>query len=363
MAIWWLALLGALAIGVGLNGCTRAAFYLQAARGQLDLVSRRVPVEEALADTTIDAQLRERLRLAYDARQFAARSLALPDNKSYLTYVQLDRPYVLWNVIAAPQFSVEPLTWCFPFAGCVSYRGYFREQAARAETERLVADGYDAFYGGVGAYSTLGRFADSILSSMLGGDEVSTIAVIFHELAHQVVYRPSDSPFSESFASFVEREGVRRYLAARDRSADYASYVENLGRREEFAELVQTARAALAEVYGRTLDEASMRAAKEQAIAQLRLDYAALKQRWGGYAGYDGWFGRDLNNAHLASVSTYNQWVSAFDRWLADLDGDLPRFYAEVAALADADDDTVQSTLDALRLRSASTQSRPAVSR
>ncbi|MEO1575104.1 MAG: aminopeptidase, partial [Pseudomonadota bacterium] len=201
-------LLLALTLVSALGGCARTAFYWQAARGQWALVRDREPVDEVLAGDSLAPALRAKLELAYDARQFAAAELGLPDNKSYQTYVQLDRPHVLWNVIAAPEFSVDPKVFCFPFAGCVSYRGFFKEAAAQRETERLQNEGYDAFYGGVGAYSTLGRFADPILSSMLNRSDAEVVAVMFHELAHQVVYRPSDSPFSESFASFVEREGV-----------------------------------------------------------------------------------------------------------------------------------------------------------
>ncbi|MFK8014243.1 MAG: aminopeptidase [Gammaproteobacteria bacterium] len=349
---WGLVGAGALCLIVVLNGCARTAYYLQAARGQLELVTQRVPIDEALADPELSADVRQRLELAFDAREFAASALALPDNKSYRTYVQLDRRYVLWNVVAAPEFSVEPKIWCFPIAGCVSYRGYFREASARKEALALQEEGLDAFFGGVGAYSTLGRLADPILSSMLTGSELSIVGVMFHELAHQVLYRPSDSAFNESFASFVEREGLRRYLAARDRDGDYDSFVAGLARREEFATLVSSARKTLAEVYAQPLDEQAMREAKALAIDQLRADYAELKEaQWGGYAGYDGWFSRDLNNAHIASVSTYNQWVGAFGVWLDDLDGDLPSFYVAVEELAEQDDATVLARLESLHAR------------
>ncbi len=262
--------------------------------------------------------------------------------------MHLDRPHVLWNVIAAPEFSVNPQVFCFPFAGCVSYRGFFKKAAAERETERLRAQGLDVFYGGVGAYSTLGRFADPILSSMLNRSDAEVAAVMFHELAHQVVYRPSDSPFSESFASFVEREGVRRFLAARGRSDEMVRYLESLARREQFATLVAGAREQLREVYARPISEDEKRALKQSSIEALRADYAALKEQWGGYGGYDGWFGRDLNNAHLSSVSTYNQWVGAFGALLAEHDGDLPAFYAAVEVLAKRSDDEVLARLEAL---------------
>ena len=334
-----------------LGGCARTAFYWQAARGQWELIREREPVDEVLSDPALDPRVRERLALAFEARVFASEALGLPDNKSYRTYVQLDRPHVLWNVVAAPEFSVDPQTWCFPFAGCVSYRGFFREAAAREETERLQAEGFDAFYGGVGAYSTLGKFADPILSSMLSGDELSVIALIFHELAHQVVYRPSDSPFSESFATFVEREGLRRFLLAKNRGADYEKYLNAEARREDFAELVSSAREQLREIYARDTAPEQKRLDKAQAIEALRARYANVKASWGGYSGYDGWFRRELNNAHLATVSTYNRWVAAFGELLAEHDGDLPAFYAAVEVLAKQEDADVLARLEALDAR------------
>ncbi len=254
-------------------------------------------------------------------------------------------------MIAAPEFSVNAKTWCFPFAGCVSYRGYFREKSASRETGRLRADGYDVFYGGVGAYSTLGKFADPILSTMLSGDELSTIALIFHELAHQVVYRPSDSIFSESFASFVEREGVRRYLTTQEGAGDFAKFTDNIARRKDFAALVAAARDDLARIYALDVADEQKRTLKREAMERLRANYAVQKDAWGGYAGYDGWFSRDLNNAHLASVGTYTQWVSAFGVWLDDLDGDLPLFYQQVEALAEQEDGVVLARLQSLDAR------------
>ncbi len=330
------------------SGCTNLPFYWQAARGQLDLLSRRVPVEEALADESLDEAVRGALQTAWEARRFAAGDLGLPDNKSYTTYADLERPYVVWNVFAAPEFSVYPKTWCFPFAGCVGYRGYFAEDNARREMEKLRDAGYDTYYGGVAAYSTLGRFADPIMNTMLQRNPTRTAALIFHELAHQKLYRPSDSTFSESFASFVEREGVRRWLDAREGGEDYAAYLDSLRYQREFSELVVAARARLAELYALDLEAADMRERKALEIERLRTDYASLKASWDGYEGYDGWFRRDLNNAHLATVSTYHRWVPAFRQLLHETDGDLDVFYARAQALADLDDASLEAAMSDL---------------
>ncbi len=297
------------------SGCSNLGFYWQAARGQLDLMSRRVPVEEVLADESVSEELRDSLRVAFEARRFASSELSLPDNDSYRTYAELERSHVVWNVFAAPEFSVQPKTWCFPFAGCVAYRGYFREENAIREADKLRREGYDTYYGGVAAYSTLGRFADPIMSTMLQRDRVRTVALIFHELAHQQVYRPSDSAFSESFASFVEREGVRRWLDAQARGDEFDRYLRSLRYQREFSELVVTARERLAGIYASEVADAVKRERKAAALVRLRDDYAQVKRRWGGYAGYDSWFSRDLNNAHLATVSTYHRWVLTVARW------------------------------------------------
>src|SRR5215471_17956983 len=197
---------------VSVAGC---AFYWQAIGGELDLLRKRTPIDKLLADPAVDARTKTELTAVAEIRKFAVTDLLLPDNKSYTTYVALDRPYVVWNVVAAEEFSVEPKRWCFPFAGCVSYRGFFdRGDAERFEKE-LASKGYDTSSGGSDAYSTLGYFADPVLSTMIGAGEQYVASLLFHELAHQKLYVKDDSEFSEAFATTIEEYGTERWLSAR----------------------------------------------------------------------------------------------------------------------------------------------------
>ena len=188
------------------QGCTSIRYYSQVTRGHLDLMSRRVPIDEILEDPKIDEQLKLRLLKVLEAREFAVEELKLPDNGSYRSYADLERPFVLWNVFATEEFSTQATTWCYLFVGCLGYRGYYAEEEAIAVAANLNAQGYDAFVGGVPAYSTLGRFDDPVVNTMLRRGDVELAGLLFHELTHQVVYRTSDSEFSESLASFVEME-------------------------------------------------------------------------------------------------------------------------------------------------------------
>lgn len=323
-----------LVLCAGLPGCTTVAYYGQAVRGQLELLHRARPLDEAARDPALPAALRERLQRAGRIRDFASRQLGLPDNRSYRRYADLGRPYVAWNVIATPEFSTLPRQWCFPVAGCVGYRGYFAEAGAQAQARALRAEGLDTYVGGVPAYSTLGWFADPLPSTVMHYPEPDLARLVFHELAHQVAYVGGDTTFNESFATAVELEGVRRWIAAEGRPEQQGAFDAAQERRRAFIALVMGTRTALDALYAAPMDVAARRAAKAATFAALRRDYAALRARWGGYAGYDGWFAGELNNAQVASLALYTDLVPAFQALLERLHGDLPAFYAEVRRIA-----------------------------
>ena len=319
-----------------LTGC----YLMQAAGGQMEIASKREPITELLADSATPPKLRTRLEYVAAARDFASRELGLPDNDSYRSYADLGRPYVVWNVFAAPEFSVEPRRWCFPIVGCVVYRGYFSEDAAQSYARKLRRRGDDVAVGGVAAYSTLGHFKDPVLSTMLGWSDAQLAGTLFHELAHQVVYVPGDSEFNESFATVVEEAGLERWLAARHSEQELVVWREQRERQSDFIALLLKARAKLRELYQSALPVDEKRDRKQYEFGELKLEYTQLKQQqWNGYAGYDRWFERTLTNAHLVSAATYYGCVPGLQRVLSELDGDLPRFYDEAKRLARMDKD------------------------
>jgi predicted aminopeptidase len=320
-----------------LTGCAQLAYYAQSVRGQLDIWSRERPIAAVLGDAATPRALRDKLELVLKAREFASAELGLPRNGSYRTYADLERPYVVWNVFAAPEFSVTPSRWCFLMVGCVSYRGYFSKAGADAFAAEAARGGNDVYVGGVPAYSTLGWFADPVLNTFVNYTTAQVARIIFHELAHQVVYVKGDSVFNESFAATVEREGLRRWLARHGSEAERERYALARQRRADFVRLIETYRGRLAALYGEPLDAGTMRVQKQRLFGQMQQDYAGLKQSWGGYAGYDRWFAQKPNNALLASVAIYTQRVPAFEAILREQGADLPRFYAAVQALARLD--------------------------
>lgn len=318
-----------------LAGCGTVGYYGQAVAGHFSLMSARVPIEEVIADPATPAAVRERLQVALAAREFAVTELGLPDNGSYTRYVALERSAVVYNVFAAPEFSLQAKTWCFPVAGCVVYRGYFSQQRAAHQAARYAAQGYDTWVGGAAAYSTLGRFEDPLLSTMLYRDDARLAGLLFHELAHQAVYVKDDSAFNEAFATAVEEEGVRRWLDAAGREEEFAAWRQLRERTQAFEGLLAATRARLQDVYSSDRPEADMRAAKAAAFAQLEREYAALKASWDGWEGYDRWFEAPLNNARLIPSATYRGLVPAFRILLHQSAGDLPAFYAACRALAE----------------------------
>ncbi|MCL4184831.1 MAG: aminopeptidase [Burkholderiaceae bacterium] len=307
-------------------------YYWQSAAGHFAVLRQARPIQALLDDPSVDAALRERLRTVLAIRRFASDTLALPDNGSYTGYAELDRPFVVWNVFATPELSMRLVQWCFPVVGCVSYRGYYDLQAAERFAARLRAQGYEAVVRGVPAYSTLGWFDDPVLSTFVRYPEGELARLIFHELAHQVLYVKGDSTFNESFASAVEQVGVQRWLAAREAQsgdpAPRAEWQRFAGRRADFVALLSRHRDALEAAYASPASDQDKRAAKQEIFARLRNDYEVLKRHWGGYAGYDRWFAQPLTNAHLASVATYTALVPAFHALLTRHGDDLPAFYA-----------------------------------
>ncbi len=321
-------------IGASLNGC----YLLESAQGQLALMSKRRPIARVVADPRTPADVRKQLEAVAQIREFAVRDLHLPDNGSYRTYADVGRPYVVWNVVAAPEFSVDPKEWCYPIVGCVAYRGYFVERRARAFGEHLRARGYDVSVAGVAAYSTLGHFDDPILNTMIGWNDVELAAIIFHELTHQMIYVANDADFNEALATTVEEEGVRRWLETLNRAGDLERFQLEQERSLEIVALLNRTRDELRTLYGSGMDPARMRERKQTVFAALRESYARLVQGWGPHPPFENWFEKgDINNAQLASIATYYDCVPGLKRELAAAGGDLDAFYRRVRELAKLD--------------------------
>lgn len=329
-------------------GCN-FGYYWQAAAGHMELMRQTRPVDEIIADLREPVELRESLVAAADAVVFAHERLLLPDNGSYELFADIGRPYAVWNVVAAPPLSLEAHTWCFPVAGCVGYRGYFARDSADAFATALRAAGDDVFVGGVAAYSTLGRFADPLLNTMMDLPAYRLAGVIFHELAHQRLYVPGDTQFNESFASFVEAEGIRRWLKDRgEESALCRSRLES-SRHREVLDMLGVIRTALQSVYAQDLPDAVKLRAKSTLLATINPAYDRLKGSWDGPPDFDHWFSASFNNARFAILAAYDDDVRAFAALLEQSGGDLEAFYRRVAELAAESVPERRIRLDALR--------------
>ncbi len=345
-----------LAVGLacGLGACSAVGYYSQSIEGHLEVLHAARPIDDWLADPATPDALRARLEKVRAMRRFAASDLGLPDNRSYTTYADLKRPYVVWSVFATPELSLRLRQWCFPVVGCVSYRGYYDKGAAERYAQTFRDAGDDVYVGGIPAYSTLGYTTDPVLSTFIGFPEGEVARLIFHELAHQVVYVSGDTTFNESFAVAVEEEGVKRWFAAagRDDASPAGAYRLSVDRKRAFVSLLTTHRLALEAAYARDTDVDAKRAAKRDEFNALHDDYEAAKRDPSsplhGFDGYDRYFAQALNNANLAAVATYTQRVPAFAKLLSEQHGDLKRFYEAVADLARLPADQRNARLDRL---------------
>ncbi|NIW24249.1 MAG: aminopeptidase [Gammaproteobacteria bacterium] len=323
-------------------GCA-LPYYWQAASGHLDLLRKRTPIETVLEDPSQPPDVKQALRRVVDMRAFAVDQLGLPDNRSYRSYVDLDRSYVVWNVVAAEEFAVDPMQWCFPMVGCVSYRGYFSIDAAQAFAASLSERGFDTYVAGATAYSTLGYFADPVLNTMLAGGEHYIAGILFHELAHQKFYLRGDSDLNEAFATAVAQHGTAQWLAVNGSEQAVAAYRNRLQRQADFTVLAAAQRERLQAIYATDTADEAKRDAKQAAFAHMREEYEQLKLSWGGVTDYDNWFARPLNNAQLASVATYRRWLPGLI-WYIDQHG-LSSLYAQMTEIEDMSDDARDALL------------------
>ena len=327
--------LGLVMLSVLFMSCEAISYYSQAARGQLKILAGRQEIEALLAKHDLSQDLRDKFELILQIREFALSELELPVGDNYLTYVDVGREHVVWNVFAAPEFSTEAVSWCYPIAGCLSYRGYFSESEALSYARQRESEGLDVYTGGVDAYSTLGWFDDSLLSTVVERSDYQLAGLVFHELAHQVAFAAGDTSFNESFATAVEREGIRRWSESLNDKRLLDGAELSLSRQSDFVALVTLWRSRFHELYESKLPDVEKRNRKQALQSELRSAYQLMKESWQGYGGYDAWFARELNNAQLSTVASYNDWVSAFNTLLDQEGGELRSFYRRVAELAD----------------------------
>jgi predicted aminopeptidase len=297
-------------------------------------MSRAHPIEDILVQDTEPQEIRDQLVEVVRLREFAVNSLHLPDTGSYLEYADLERPYAVWNLVVAPELSLKLNQWCFPVAGCVTYRGYFDERSAHWMADQYSAQGFDVDVSGIQAYSTLGWFDDPVLNTFLVNDKIRLAALLFHEMSHQIIYIPNDTEFNESFAKTVEREGLRRWMERSGSKDLWKQFLQNESQSEEFIGLLALIRNELQQVYISELDNSQKRVAKQEILMHGVGEYERMKKRWNGYDGFDPWMQRGLNNARLSSITTYYELVPAFEALLRQVNYNLREFYDEVKALA-----------------------------
>lgn len=337
------ALAPALLLAVlAMSGCRTLSFYSQAIKGQYQIVAHQQKIQKLLADPQTSAPLRAKLELVQDLRAFARKNLQLPVDGHYEKYADVHRRFVVWNVEAAPEFSLEPKSWWYPFVGSLDYRGYFSKEGARKYGAWLQTKSYDVYLGGVTAYSTLGWFKDPVLNTFIFDAEPDLAETLFHELGHQRVFASGDTDFNEAFATTVGQEGARRWFRAKGDQAALEKYLAEVRRTTQFARLITDTRDRLVTLYGderteggkikttkskRAVPPEQLRRQKQELLDRLQREYTQLKAQWGGAKDYDPWFARPINNAQLNSVAAYYDFVPGFERLLEQNGGDLGKFY------------------------------------
>ncbi len=319
---------------IWLSACSNLPYYAQAVDGHFNVLHRSQPISTIIAHPDTDQKLKHSLSKIVQLREFASRELSLPDNLSYTSYADLERPYVVWNVFASPELSLRLKEWCFVQVGCVNYRGFFSQAKAERYAEELRREGYDVYVGGIRAYSTLGWFSDPVLNTFIDYSEMNLARLIFHELAHQVVYVPGDSVFNESFATAVEHEGVWRWFERSGTAFQQAVLSARQEREAFFTDLVLRHRKRLQELFHSDISDTDKRIQKAHIFEELHEEFIHLKADKAEFSSYDQWFAQPLNNALLATVSIYTQLLPAFQAILVQYDNDMEKFFDAVTKIS-----------------------------
>ncbi len=318
----------------GLTSCSTLTFYTQAVGGQMEMLRKARPVSEVMVDPKSKPLLKEKLTTVSDILAFAQNELHLPAEGQYRRYTNLGRRYAVWVVFAAPEFSVSPKTWSYPLLGRLAYRGFFEEKLANELAEELRKEGYDVYVSGVEAYSTLGFFRDPLLNTFIGRSDADLAELLFHELTHQRLYLSGDTNFNEAFATAVGQEGARRWLRARGRLKDLAQYEKEQRVEREFVTLALKTRGDLKGVYAQTYrSRETERLQKNHTLAQFQQQALALDRRHGDAMKIERWFQKPVNNARLATLSSYYEMVPGFEAMLARREANLETFFADVDAM------------------------------
>lgn len=328
-----------------LTGCANLGYYWHTAKGHLAIMDKRVDIDDLIQNPETDAKLRQRLELVKEIRQFSIERLALPESDSYTSFAQLDRPYALQNLFAAPEFSTQLVTWCYPFAGCTTYRGFYEQHRLDDFVEGLKIDNHDIHIGRVPAYSTLGWFDDPVLSSFINWPDHRLAGLLFHELTHQKVYVDDDSKFNESLATAVQQVGIRLWLLAHGENDNLDQFNRSLLYRRDVVLLIEDTRDQLSDMYKNEESSESKRLQKQQVLMRLREKYEDVATAHNYRDGFANWFSSELNNAKLASVSTYNALVPAFVKMIEAQDNDFDAFFEYVQTIGDLNKDKRDSCL------------------
>lgn len=316
-----------------LSACDSLSYHWQAARGHLSLMHKRQSIKKLQQSPVVDPKLKHKFALVSEALQFAKQSLGLHVTNQYQTFVQLDTPYVTWTVIAAPEFSLVPYQWCYWVVGCASYRGYFHRKDAIAFANKLMGMGAEVAVAGVTGYSTLGWFADPVLSSFVDQSDYELLGLIFHELAHSTYYLPGDTTFNESYAMAIQNEGVKRWHRSHPQMKGYNTYLRMQREDQAFTELVLRYQGYLKHLYRSKRPKSEIRDQKQALLMRMRQEYHWRIRPRLIYRDYDGWFDGELNNAKLAMVAAYNDLLPGFNALLSQYKHNMKGFYQAVTAI------------------------------
>jgi predicted aminopeptidase len=326
-----------LACFLALTACS-PIYVIRAGIEQAKILSARRPIPEVVLDGNTDARTRGKLTLAMEARAFAADSLGLDVGESYTSFTRLQSDTLAMVVSAAYRTRLASRTWWFPVVGHVPYRGFFDFEGAKEEQEKLEAEGFDTYLRPTAAFSTLGWFADPLMSTLLTYDEVGLVETVLHELSHNHLFVPGQVRFNESYATFIGGVGAIQFFCRRAGGGPDTVWCQRAQARWQdevrFSAFLDPLVEELEALYDSGAIESEVLTQREAIFARARQRFLDEVQPSFEASTFQSFITTPLNNATLLARMRYYHRLADFDALLGRHEGDLREAIATVTAEA-----------------------------
>lgn len=194
------------------NGCAKFDYLYEQGMGQLSLQSRARDNQELLKSVRISSDQKSKIKKIQELKKYFYTYWSKKETPIYSQTTMLRSKAVTYLVIASPFSEIKAEETCFPLMGCFPYLGFFNQTSAKEFAKGKEQEGFVTWVRPVYAYSTLGYFTDTILSSFFNYSDYELAELIFHELFHTIFFVNNQVELNENLANYFAKEMLEEYF-------------------------------------------------------------------------------------------------------------------------------------------------------